>query len=141
MERTLWILWGVAYALCAVLGFVPDPEGGVLALSVLAGVMFFVYPAWLLWLAIQKKNRKNLLMLRNLSLGSLGLTTLVLIVNILAVRGSETLGNVLHGVLILVSVPMVCLRVWVLSLFFWACLLVSSQTQLRKLSSKSTKRK
>ncbi len=141
MERTLWILWGAAYALCAVLGFVPDPEGGVLALSVLAGLLFFVYPAWLLGLAVQKKDRKGLSRLRNLSLGSLGLTTLVLIANMLAVQGSETLGNVLHGVLILVSVPMLCLRVWVLSLFFWACLLVIARKQLRELSSKPTKSK
>ena len=44
----------------------------------------------------------------------------------------ETLGDVLYAVLILVSVPMVCCRVWILSLFGWACFFTVSRHYLKK---------
>ena len=42
------------------------------------------------------------------------------------------MGNFLYQVLIIVSSPMVCSRHWALSLFLWACLLITSHQQLKK---------
>ena len=36
------------------------------------------------------------------------------------------LGDILHGLLVVVSSPMICSGHWAMSLFFWACLLISS---------------
>ena len=57
----------------------------------------------------------------------------LLVANFLSALGSVTLGDVLYGMLVIVSSPMVCSGYWVLSLFLWACLLMSSLSQLKKL--------
>ncbi|HIS60046.1 MAG TPA: hypothetical protein IAC17_06375, partial [Candidatus Faecousia faecipullorum] len=63
---------------------------------------------------------------------SLGATGLLLALNFLTALGSETLGNVLHGILTIVSSPMICSGYWALSLFLWACLLMGSFKVLSK---------
>ena len=67
-----------------------------------------------------------------LSALSLGLTLLALILNLLSALGSATLGNVLYGILIVVSSPMVCSGFWALSLFLWACLLLTSRQLIKR---------
>ena len=71
--------------------------------------------------------------MRNLSALSLGLTLAVLILNFMSALGSETLGNVLYYVLVVVSAPMICSGYWVLSLFLWACVLMVSLSQLKRI--------
>jgi hypothetical protein len=56
----------------------------------------------------------------------LGLTLALLVANVFSVLWSEAVGTVLYELLIFVSVPMVCSRHWVLSLFLWACLFFST---------------
>ena len=56
----------------------------------------------------------------------LGLTLALFVASILTAAGSERLGNFLHGVLAIVSTPMLCSGQWALSLFLWACLLMLS---------------
>ena len=65
-------------------------------------------------------------LIRKLSLASLVLTAAVLIISVLSFLAPEWVGNFLHILLILVSVPMVFSQYWVLSLFCWACLLMVS---------------
>ena len=56
-----------------------------------------------------------------------GVPTLVLIIgNFFSVLGSARLGSILHTLLIIVSSPMICSQYWALSLFLWACLMISS---------------
>ena len=62
--------------------------------------------------------------IRNLSVASLALTLVLLVVNFLSVGASKAAGDVLYVLLIILSAPMVCGQVWVLSLFLWACLLM-----------------
>ena len=57
---------------------------------------------------------------------------MTLILNFVLAVGSETLGDVLHSVLTIVSAPMICSGYWVLSLFGWACLLMVSIKLLKK---------
>ena len=124
-KKVLFALWGVLFILCAVAGFVPTFEGGLIL-----ALLFFLPPAILL----MKKDRETSLLIRNLSALSLGVTLVTLILNFVLAVGSERMGNVLHYVLTIVSAPMICSGYWVLSLFLWACLLMVSLKNLKKKS-------
>lgn len=123
-QKVLFALWGVLFILCAGLGFLPEATGWMTALSIL----FFLPPALLLY----KGDKNTVLLVRNLSLLSLGVTLVTLILNFVLAVSSETLGNILHSVLTIVSAPMICSGFWVLSLFLWACLLMASLKLLKK---------
>ncbi len=129
----LYIAWGVLYAVCAGLGFIPSPDGVALGLMILFCLLFFLPPVILLRRAIQENNRKTLVLIRNLSLIWLITATVLLVLNILSVMFSALAGQVLYYFLILLTSPMICGQYWVLSLFLWACLLIVSWQQLRKI--------
>ena len=118
-EKLLYTLWGALFVLCAVLGLLPD--AGIWGIA--AALLFFLSPALLLY----RGGRQTRCLVRNLSALSLGLTAAALVVSMLTAAGSEALGNSLHYVLGIVSVPMFAARYWVLSLFLWACLLVAAR--------------
>jgi hypothetical protein len=121
----VYICWGILYALCFGFGFVPEAEGiTAFAMTGLA-VMFFVPGFVLLWLE-QKK------MVRLISAVSLVGTMVTVMLNFLAVNASTGTGDFLYVLLGLVSAPMFCTRVWVVSLFLWACLLMSTFIKLPK---------
>ncbi|MBQ2928571.1 MAG: hypothetical protein IJD98_08390 [Oscillospiraceae bacterium] len=120
----LFALWGVLFVLCAALGFLPESNGWMTAVSVL----FFLPPALLLY----KGDRNTVLLVRNLSALSLGVTLLTLSLNFVLAVSTETLGNILHTILVIVSAPMLCSGYWVLSLFLWACLLMGSLKLLKQ---------
>lgn len=135
-RKVLFALWGAMFILCAGLGFIPGfsqnlgagAQGVLTALSLL----FFVPPALLIYAAARQKDLRTLKLVQGFSAMSLGLTLLTLVVNVLSAMGTVTLGNVLFGVLIVVSSPMVCSGYWALSLFLWACLLLASHSLLKK---------
>ena len=127
-KKVFFALWGVLFILCAGLGFIPAPQGGLKALMTAVSLLFFLPPAVLLYRA----DRNTTLLIRNLSALSLGVTLLTLILNFVLAVSSETLGNILHYVLVIVSAPMICSGYWVLSLFLWACLLMVSLKNTRK---------
>lgn len=128
-KNTLFALWGGLFILCAGLGFIPSPEGGLrIALTALS-LLFFLPPALLLhW----HRDSATVMLVRNLSAVSLLVTLVLLVLNFLFALSSEVVGNVLHYALIIVSSPMVCSGYWVLSLFLWACLLTVSGQMLKK---------
>lgn len=121
-KKVLFVLWGVLFILCSGLGFIPDPQGAVKTVMTVLSVLFFLPPALLLWQA----DRNTAMLIRNLSLLSLGVTLVTLILNFVLAVSSEFLGNVLHYILVIVSAPMICSGYWVLSLFLWACQLMAS---------------
>ena len=130
--KLLYAVWGGLFILCAALGFIPEPSGAARGLLTALSVVFFLPPFLLLRKARQEGNRTAAALVRNLSAASLGLTLLVLVVSVLTAAGPELLGNVLHGMLVIISSPMVCSGYWVLSLFLWACVLMVSLGQTRK---------
>ncbi|HBJ16283.1 MAG TPA: hypothetical protein DDY90_01480 [Clostridiales bacterium] len=135
-KKLLFALWGGLFILCAGLGFIPGfsqnvSVGAQAALTVLS-VAFFAPPACLIYAAKKEKDARTLKLVRFISLLSLGLTLLALVLNVLSVMGTVTVGNALFAVLIVVSCPMVCSGYWALSLFLWACLLMVSHSLLRK---------
>ena len=83
-------------------------------------------------LLLYRSEKQDALLIRNLSALSLTLTLVLLILNFLLAFSSETLGQILHYVLIIVSCPMICSGHWALSLFLWACLLMASLKQSRR---------
>ena len=125
-KSSLMAVWGIFYIICAGLGFIPEPEGAVRIFLKVISVLFFVPPAILLYDALSTGDRKTVLRIRRLSALSLSLTLVLLIANFLAALGSPGLGSFLHVLLVIGSAPMVCSNYWVLSLFLWAVLLVTS---------------
>ena len=123
-NRKLFVLWGVLFVLCAGLGFLEAS-----ALSLIAALLFFVPPAVLLYRS--GNDRHTLLLIRNLSALSLGLTLVFLILNLLTAFASEMLGNFVHYILVIVSSPMICSGHWAMSMFLWACLLMMSLKMLK----------
>ena len=132
MTKTAWYtLWGGFFILCAGMGFIPSPTGFLRVLMVALSLGFFMPPAFLLHTAYQQKDKLTIRLIRNLAIGSLLLTAAVLICNFLSLMAPVALGNLLHVLLVFVSVPMICCQYWVLSLFLWACLLMVSLKLLR----------
>lgn len=131
-NSALYWAWGILYAVCAALGFIPQPEGPLAGLLVLLAVVFFLPPALLLYRAMPREDVKTVRLIRNLSAASLIATLVALVVNFLSVSASAVAGAVLYGLLIVVSAPMVCGQSWLIGLFGWALLLTVSRRYLKK---------
>ena len=121
-KKALFVLWGVLFLLTAGLGYLPEAKGVLRGVMTALSLLFFLPPALLLL----QKDRETMLLVRNLSALSLGLTMATLILNFVLAVSSEKLGTVLHYVLVVISAPMICSGYWVMSLFLWACLLMAS---------------
>ena len=132
LRKFLYALWGCLFSLCAGLGFIPEPEGLMATVLTFFAVTAFVPPFALLYFSGKNGNTADSMLIRNLSALSLGLTSAALIANFFTAFASETLGQILHYILIIVSSPMICSGHWVLSLFLWACLLMVSIKQLKR---------
>lgn len=125
-KSTLLLIWGILYIICAGLGFIPEPQGMVRAMLFLVSLLFFLPPAVLLYRGKTQGDRDAVRLVRWLSAGSLALTLVMLCGNILAALGGAALGSIMHILLGLVSAPMFCSNFWVVSLFLWAVLLITS---------------
>ena len=126
-QKTLYPVWGLLYILCVVLGFLEQRGGALNIALIIISVGFFVPGALLLIDAYREHDKKALLRLRYISLSSLVLTMVVLAASVASARSGPTvLGDVLHCILALVSAPMLCSGVWVLTIFLWACLFIAS---------------
>ena len=124
----LYGLWGCFYILCMVLGYTvtaPITTAQQVGLTCIS-LSFFVPPTILLIDSYRQKDQKGLRILRIISGLSLGLTFLVLILNVLGAAWSDAAGEFLNQLLILVSVPMATCGNWLVSLFLWACLLFAT---------------
>lgn len=127
-NTVLFALWGGLYVLCAGLGFVAAPGPALRLLMILLSLALFIPP----FLLNRKGNRRTRLLVRNLSLAWLIATAILLPCNFLSVMASETLGNFLHGLLTILSSPLVCSDSWALTIFLWACLFFDARTKLKK---------
>lgn len=124
----LYILWGILYLICAVLGVVSLP-GWV---GILGCLLFFLPPAVILHRAVKAEDRRGIARIRNICLIWLSVTVLMLILNIASVGMSATAGQVLYYMMAVLCAPLVCGKFWILSLFLFACLLMASMRKLRK---------
>lgn len=131
-NKRFYLTWGILFIVSALLGFIPEPNGLLKALLVLLGVGFFVPGALLLYYAAKEKDMATLRCVRALSIISLCATFVLLLANFYAFSLTAAAGDYLYGLLVVVSAPMVCSQFWALSLFLWACLLMTSIFYLRK---------
>ena len=127
-NKTLYAAWAVLFALCAGLGFIPEPQGFGKAVLVILSLACFVPP----FLLLRQGSRNTRVLVRNLSSLSLGLTLALLVLNFLSVRLPVAVGDMLYGMLVMVSSPMVCSQFWALSMFLWACLLFTAVSKLKQ---------
>jgi hypothetical protein len=125
-NKTLYYIWGGLFIFCGLLGFIPQPEGVVKVLMVLSSLVFFVPGGMLLYLNHKNGNFGTIRVVRNLSAISLGVTLFLLVLNFLSGKASDAMGEFLYGLLTMLSAPMVCSQYWLLSLFLWACLLMTA---------------
>jgi len=131
-NKILYGSWGCLFIICALLGFIPEPEGFVRVLLILASAAFFV-PGWILFYRAYKNAALPALqVIRNICLVSLGATLIFLVLNFLSAGNPNVSGELLYGFLIVFSAPMVCSQYWVASLFLWACLLMASLSAIKK---------
>ena len=130
--KTLFVLWGGLFILCAALGFIPHPAGALKILLTLAALLFFLPPALLLHRSKEKKDKRLAKLVRNLCVASLVLTAVLLMVPFLCVLAPVWLGNLLHILLTVGSTPMICCGNWALSMFLWACLMICSMNILKE---------
>ena len=130
-QKVLFGIWIFFYCLCAILGHITEPTTAqAVALTILSCV-FFVPGFLLLAEGKKQKNTRLLKALRIISFASLAATFLMMILNILSVFAPEGRGNVLHEILLLLSVPMFACRPRALSLFLWAFLAFSTPRSKR----------
>jgi len=137
-KRNLYIAWGALYVICAGLGFIPAPQGGAYAILLVFALLFFVPPTILTCKAIKGGDIAELKRIRAICLISLGLTVMMLGLNFLSVGFTAMGGKFVYWLLILVSSPMVCGQIWVISLFLWGSLLSASWQEIFKRRKIST---
>lgn len=131
-KKILFALWGGLFILCAGLGFIPEPSGVLSTAMTILAVLFFVPPALLLYQASKENDTAVCKLICWLSVLSLLLTLVLLILNFLSAAGSEVLGTILYYMLVIVTSPMICSGHWAMSMFFWACLLMTCLRELKK---------
>lgn len=134
MKRHIWYyVWLGLFLITAAMGFVPEQAGAMRVLRLALTVLFFLPPLVIL----RKGTERDAKRIFALSASSLCLTVVTIIISVICARGSAGLGNFLHGVLVIVSAPMICGGVWVLSLFLWACLMFVCRGRFGELLKKS----
>ena len=125
-KKTLYFIWGGLFIFCGLLGFIPQPEGIVKVLMVVASLVFFVPGGILLYLGKKEQNYGAIRVVRNVAIISLCVTLFLLVLNFLSGKASDAMGEFLYGLLTMLSAPMVCSQYWFVSLFLWACLLFTA---------------
>ena len=131
-NKTLFLIWGGLFILCAGLGFIPAVYGFARVLLVLAAIVFFIPPWILFYRGQQKKDPGLLALLRGISISSLVATLTLLILTIITAGTNATASDFFYVLLGVFSAPMFCSQGWVISLFLWACLFIASASALRK---------
>ena len=134
-NKILYLIWGGLFILCALLGFIPEPEGFLYAVLLITAILFFVPGGLLLYNAYRNNDMVTMVTIRTISLISLIATLIFLILNFLSAEAMDAVGDLLYGFLVIFSAPMVCSQNWLISLFLWACLLMTSislQKQAKK---------
>ena len=127
MKKTwLYIAWFCLFLATTVLGSVEPGSKAMKAVMIGLSVCFFIPPGILLYQGISQGDRAQVILLRKISLISLAATFVLLVANFVSTSASQQVGDVLYALLIIVSAPMVCSQLWVMSLFAWACILMTS---------------
>lgn len=131
-NSSLFLFWAGLYALCALFGLTPLQGSFGSVMMTILSLLFFIPGGILVYRGIWHQDRKLLRTVRILSLCSLILTLVFLTASFLTVLSSDAVGLTIHILLTLFSVPMICSGYWILSIFLWACLFISSFLKKKK---------
>ena len=123
LKKILFPAWGVLFALCAGLGFLPEPEGADQVCCVVMAALFFVPPAVIVYLGWKEQDWETVRLVRNLAFGSLVVTLATLVGNFATLAAPTWAGDLMYAVLVIVSAPMICSQMWIISLALWAALM------------------
>lgn len=126
--KLLYLLWALLFALTAWLGFLfPNVTEPVqrLPLQLITGA-FFLPPWAILAKAKIAGETKHVKLVRYLGLTSIGLTVVLLCLNMVSAGMGEVMGNALNAALTIVSAPLVCSNFYVMPLFLWGTLLMGA---------------
>ena len=127
MKKTaLYIAWFCLFLATVILGSVEPGSKAVKIVMIALSIAFFIPPGILLYQGISQGDRAQVVLLRYISLISLAATFALLVANFLSASTSQNVGDLLYALLIIVSAPMVCSQFWIVSLFAWACILMTS---------------
>ena len=127
MKKTaLYIAWFCLFLATVILGSVEPGIRAVKIVMIALSIAFFIPPGILLYQGISQGDRAQVVLLRYISLISLAATFALLVANFLSASASQNVGDLLYALLIIVSAPMVCSQFWIVSLFAWACILMTS---------------
>lgn len=128
-QRKIWLCWLYLYSLCAVLGFIPEPDGLVKAVMVLLSVVFFL-PGFCL---VRLGDRKTMKRVAILCAVWLAAACLLIMGNIASAVMRKVWGNIFYYSMVVVVSPMVCGQYWFVSLFLAACVLMYAISRLRRM--------
>lgn len=130
-----WILyaaWAMMYVMCAVLGFIPNPQGAMYWLLLAFSLLFFMPPMILTGQSIKDGDVAELKRIRLISLIWLGLTVILIGLNFLSVGFTAAGGKFVYWLLIIGTSPMICGQIWVIPIFLWGCLLSAAWQEIFK---------
>ena len=131
-NKMLSYIWGGFYALCLAMSFFGDTQGTQYGALMVLGMLFFVPGGILLYRGVTRGKTRIVRTIFWLSVASLSATLIMLCLTFLTARASTAVGWAVQIILTAVSVPMMCIQVWVLSWFIWACYLMVCISYLRK---------
>lgn len=127
--KTLYIIWAVLFVLTAALGFITSAEGTAQLLLRLAAAAFFIPP----WVIVTKARKEGAYAhtkrIRRLAALWLLAAMVLLCASIASVNLSDTVGNVLYGVMTVACAPLVCGDFYFLPLFLMATLLIGAKSK------------
>lgn len=123
----LYTLWASMFLLTAALGLLfPEASGADRWALMAVSVIFFVPPWMILHRAKAEQNQNHIRLIRYLALASVGLTAVLLVLNLKSAGHGESMGRALNAALSVVSAPMMCSNLFVLPIFLWGTLLTDT---------------
>lgn len=135
-NKNWYLIWAGLFILCALLGFIPAPDGLLKGFLCLVSVLFYI-PGWvLLYQGNKKQDLSTLQAISVLSAVSLCFTLVFLLLYFASFGASEAAGKLLYGFLVIFSTPMVCSQYWFLSIFLWACLMITGFSRIRQIKKR-----
>ena len=118
--KQYWLWWLYFYVFCAVLSFLPEPEGFLWWAMLLIGLAFFV-PGVVLVRQADVRDRLNVVKtVKKVSIIALCVDVFLICVNIASPLLSKEWGYVLQWMLNILASPMGCGQSPALTLFGWA---------------------
>ena len=118
--KRYWLCWLYLYVLCAVLSFLPEPEGFLWWLMLVIGLVFFV-PGVVLVYQADVRDRLNVVkQVKKVSIIALVVDVFLICINIASSLLPAAWGLVFQWILNIFASPMGCGQNPALTMFGWA---------------------